>query len=294
MPGINYNAFLVCLYLIILAIVLVILDIVYVSYSFNRKKFRFTLPLVLLAQIVPLFVTILFIPVTEFLLNIINCQPSEADPSIQTMQFFPDVVCFQGAHLIHVSITMFFTSIFVFISTVVAMALFEPRMTANTIASRRSSEGEVIFIINKIICQFFFSFTPFVDTWIYIVLMFFPALWLFYFYHFHQPYYNREVGKLYRIFSAYYFWTVLMLSISQLALILQFNFEGSMVIWFCGLPFIGMNIAYESKSNIDNLFSSNLKFKSGEELESHLMYVLQLIHDRKKDENANMLLVGYI
>lgn len=63
-PGINYNAFLVILYLIIFLIVLVILDIAYVSYSFNKKKFRFTLPLVLLAQIVPLFVTILFIPVT--------------------------------------------------------------------------------------------------------------------------------------------------------------------------------------------------------------------------------------
>ena len=124
--------------------------------------------------------------------------------------------------------------------------------------------------------------------------MFFPALWLFYFYHFHQPYYNREVGKLYRIFSAYYFWTVLMLTISQVATLLSFNFEGSIVIWFCGLPFIGMNIGYESKSNIDNLFSSNLKFKSGEELEEHLMYVLKLIHDRKDDENANMLLVGYI
>ena len=54
-----------------------------------------------------------------------------------------------------------------------------------------------------------------------------------------------------------------MLTISQVTLLLNFNFEGSMVIWFCGLPFIGLNIAYESKSNIDNLFSSNLKFKSG-------------------------------
>ena len=41
------------------------------------------------------------------------------------------------------------------------MTLFEPRMTANTIAARKSSDGEVIFIVNKIICQFFFSFTPF-------------------------------------------------------------------------------------------------------------------------------------
>lgn len=63
MPGINYTAFLIFLYLVIFSIVLIILDIVYVSYSFTKKKFRFTLPLVLLAQIVPLFVTFLFIPV---------------------------------------------------------------------------------------------------------------------------------------------------------------------------------------------------------------------------------------
>ena len=63
MPGINYTAFLIFLYLVIFSIVIIILDIVYVSYSFTKKKFRFTLPLVLLARIVPLFVTFLFIPV---------------------------------------------------------------------------------------------------------------------------------------------------------------------------------------------------------------------------------------
>jgi hypothetical protein len=76
MPSLNFNAFLVCLYLLIFLIILVILDIIYVSYSFTRKKFKYTLPLVLLAQIVPLFVTILFIPIMEFLTNIINCNPS--------------------------------------------------------------------------------------------------------------------------------------------------------------------------------------------------------------------------
>lgn len=76
MPSLNFNAFLICLYLLIFLIILVILDIIYVSYSFSKKKFKYTLPLVLLAQIVPLFVTILFIPIMEFLTNIINCNPS--------------------------------------------------------------------------------------------------------------------------------------------------------------------------------------------------------------------------
>lgn len=224
MPSLNFNAFLICLYLLILLIILVILDIVYVSYSFTKKKFSFTLPLVLLAQIVPLFVTFLFIPIMEFLTNIINCSPSTSDPSIQVMQYFPSVVCFQGMHLMHASVTLFFASIFVFISTIVAMTLFEPRMTSSSILARKSSRGEVIFIINKVVCQFFFAFTPFDQTWIYIALMFFPALWLFCYYQFSNPFYNKKVGKLYRIFSSYFFWTVLMLSFSQVLLLLQFNF----------------------------------------------------------------------
>ncbi len=57
-----------------------------------------------------------------------------------------------------------------------------------------------------------------------------------------------------------------MLSVSQVLILLNINFEGAMVIWFCGLPFIGLNIGYESRSNIDNLFSSNMKFKTGEEI----------------------------
>lgn len=141
MPSLNYGAFLACLYLLIFLIILVIVDIIYVSYSFTKKKFKFTLPLVLLAQIVPLFVTFLFIPIMEFLLNILNCNPSEEDPTKQVLQYFPTVICFEGTHIVHVSITLFFTSIFVFISTIVAMTLFEPRMTANTITARRSSNG---------------------------------------------------------------------------------------------------------------------------------------------------------
>lgn len=64
LPGAPFSAFLAMLYILIVIILLIIVDIVYVSYSFTRKKFRFTFPLVILAQIVPLFVTVLFLPIT--------------------------------------------------------------------------------------------------------------------------------------------------------------------------------------------------------------------------------------
>jgi hypothetical protein len=64
LPSVDFNAYLALAYLLVVAIILIIVDIIYVSYSFSKKKFRFTWPLVLLSQIVPLFVTVLFLPIT--------------------------------------------------------------------------------------------------------------------------------------------------------------------------------------------------------------------------------------
>jgi len=91
LPGVSFDMFLVLLYLLIFLIVLVILDIIYVSYSFSKKKFRFTWPLVLLAQIVPLFVTVFFLPMTETLLSVVRCESTK--DGNQVMISFPEVKC---------------------------------------------------------------------------------------------------------------------------------------------------------------------------------------------------------
>lgn len=79
-----------------------------------------------------------------------------------------------------------------------------------------------------------------------------------------DPFYEKKVSKFFRIVSSYYFWTNFMLLASQILSPLGFN--GGLVIWISGLPFIGIIIAFEHRSSIDQLFSFNLKFKSGEQL----------------------------
>lgn len=64
LPGVSFDTFLILLYALILLIILVIIDIIYVSYSFSKKRFRFTWPLIILAKLVPLFVTVFFLPIT--------------------------------------------------------------------------------------------------------------------------------------------------------------------------------------------------------------------------------------
>lgn len=292
LPGVSFNTFLIMLYALIVLIILVLVDIVYVSYSFSKKRFRFTWPLIVLAKLVPLFVTIFFLPITETLLSVVRCGSiSQSDPQ-QYMQSFPDVVCWKGWHLFHAAITLLFTSLFVFISSVVALALFEPRMVSKKLTARQNSTGEVVFIMNKIICQLIFSFTPFKDKWVYSVMLFGLSGWLYWIYNMNDPFYNKKASKFFRIVSSYYFWTNFMLLVSQLLSPVGFN--GGLVIWISGLPFIGIIIGFEHKSNIDQLFSFNLKFKSGEQLEGHLRYVLQLLENQKEDKNSCMLVIGYI
>lgn len=222
----------------------------------------------------------------------VNCEPSEKNPAVQVMSSFGGVDCFQGWHLFHSVITLLFTSIFVFISSIVALAMFEPRMSTNKLQARQNSTAQVVFIVNKIVCQFIFNFTPFDNTYIYTIMLFVLSAWLYWAYNIQDPYYDKNVSKFFRICSSYYFWTNLMLMVSQ---ILQgFDFNGGLVAWLGGLPFIGIIIIFEKKSNIDKLFSSDLKFRSGEELELHLKYVLQLLQTQHTDKNSYMLLIGYI
>lgn len=48
MPRINYNTYIIGVYFLVFLILLIILDIVYVSFSFSQKKFSITWPLKIL------------------------------------------------------------------------------------------------------------------------------------------------------------------------------------------------------------------------------------------------------
>lgn len=140
LPGVSFNAFLILLYGLIVLIILVLIDIIYVSYSFSKKRFRFTWPLIILAKLVPLFVTIFFLPITETLLSVVRCSHVEGE-DYQVMISFAEVVCWKDWHLFHAVITLLFTSLFVFISSIVALALFEPRMVSKKLTARQNSTG---------------------------------------------------------------------------------------------------------------------------------------------------------
>lgn len=149
----------------------------------------------------------------------------------------------------------------------------------------------MVFILNKIILLFIFIFNPIDGSFFYVTMLFLLSFWQFWCYSVKQPYYSKTAGKFFKICSTYYFWTATMLFVGQV--LGSYGFDGALVIWMSGLPFFAVIIYFESPSD-STLFASNLKFKSGEQLEAHITSVLQLVGSQGSDKNSYMLLIGYI
>lgn len=110
------------------------------------------------------------------------------------------------------------------------------------------------FIINKVTCQVLFSFLGADESWILIIVTFALSLWLFTVYNFDDPYYNYEVGMFYNVITTYYLWTNFMLLISKALEGTSFN--GGLIAWILGLPFIVAIMLSTKKSRIDTLVRS--------------------------------------
>lgn len=199
-----------------------------------------------------LLVTVFFLPITETLISVIDCQQNEK--GVLAHSYFPDVQCYVGWHLGHVMISVFFTFCFIMISGVVAYAYFDPEMTSRNRTARSDSRGEVVFIINKVVCQTIFSFMPTGNEWILIVITFFLALALWREYNLQEPYYDQEVGLFYKIVSSYYLYTNLTLFCNLI--LSPLGFGGGLIAWIVGLPFVALIMLTTKQSKIDTLLRS--------------------------------------
>ncbi|KAL4452980.1 hypothetical protein ABPG73_000906 [Tetrahymena malaccensis] len=290
MPHINFSTYIIGIYFLDFIILLIILDILYVSYSFSQKKFSITWPLKILNQVTSYFVTVFFLPITENLFSVLECEKNPE--GVQSLATFETVECWKGWMLVHQIITSMFNLIFVIISSIVALTFFEPRMTSKNKTARQDSLAEVIFIITKVACQILFNFVPEGNDWFLVLITFTFSASLYWSYNFEEPYYDKFVGKFFNIATTYYLWTNVMLLVSLVFYETEFN--GGLIIWILGLPFICFIMLTQKKSRIDTLITSQTKFRSGEQIQGHLRYVLELIGTQKTDRNSYMLLIGYV
>ena len=87
-----------------------------------------------------MFVTVLFLPITETLISIVECHSGDGedgtDPNLLYLDAFEEIICWQGWHLVHASIATFFNFSFIIIASTVALTYFEPRMLTSDRTAR--------------------------------------------------------------------------------------------------------------------------------------------------------------
>ena len=284
----TYTNYTIAFYMIVAVIILVFINITYVSYAFSKKRVSAIWPVIVLRSVASLVFTLFFLPITELLIGMLQCQTDDSGKYV--LSNYEDAECFVGSHIIHATVAIIITVLFTVVGFVVVLACFEVRMLTEDLTARQHSRGDVFFTVNKIILQLSFAF--FTDQWILVIASVVPAIVLWYTYNVGEPYYNKHCTAFFRVMTTYYLWTFVMVGISKL--FESSSFTGGLITWLIGLPFIGAIMLTSSRSKTSSLVQTSSRFKTSEDLLEHLRFVLQLIDTYQSDKNASILLTGYI
>jgi len=110
-------------YLAILLVALTIIDIFYVSYAISKKKFSYLWPIRVLRSVCGLFITALFLPLTELFFSMMACESDESGVMVNTTA--PAIVCWEGLHILYSASAIIVSSVFLVIAIIVAMTYFD-------------------------------------------------------------------------------------------------------------------------------------------------------------------------
>jgi hypothetical protein len=111
-------------------------------------------------------------------------------------------------------------------------------------------------------------------------------------FHFNSPYYNEYVAKLWTVLMAVNLWSAVMIIFARI--MENTLFEGSIIAYFIGIPFIVLVVLTNRDHRVDLLLINVNKFQNGQEIQSQIRYILKLLEWQATSRNAAILLDGYI
>jgi len=125
-----------------------------------------------------------------------------------------------------------------------------------------------------------------------IALILIGSLILFMKFYFNSVYHNEIISKLWSTILAVNLWTAVMLVFAKI--MENTLFEGSIIAWLLGIPFVVLIILTNRDHRVDLLLINVNKFQSGQEVRDQIRYLLKLIEWQSTNRNSAILLDGYI
>lgn len=255
---------------------LVILDIFYVSYSFKQKKITYVWPLKVLRSVCGLFVTVLFLPFLETFTSMLHCHHSDDGDGKYYNTLFPEIECWHGSHLIHASFAIVISFFFITICLLVSLTFFESRTTTNDPMAKVNSRADVFLILIKIsIMYLFLVLNQENQHWFVITIMLILSLVAYFNYRNNWPFHLNFMNRYLQILTGIFLWSNICLAFAKLTS--ETKFDGSLQIYFMGLPLIILISLFEKDTRARLLIKNIEICENGLEASQLIRYYLYIV-----------------
>ena len=131
-------------YSAVIFVTLIIIDIIYVSYSFKIENFYVIWPLHVLRSVCSLVITILFLPVLDIFTYMLSCVRDSN--GVLRHQEFTEIECFKGNHILNAIFSVILTITFISICMIVGITFFECKTDSSDPSTRFFKNVILLFI----------------------------------------------------------------------------------------------------------------------------------------------------
>ena len=295
----NTELYIVFFYILVAVVLGVVVDVGYVAYIISSKnKSGAVWPMRLLRSVVSYIVTVLFNPMVEYFLAILEC--SDFDEQGTQLPYYQnynvdDMHCWTNVHFTVMCVEgVLITVIFVLICTVVMTIFYEQKTSMDKDGAKTSSYADLTSLFVKIVLIIIYSFLVWTKSYHWIVV---PATTLtcflqFYVYWSERPFYDERTNTAFFIHTGIVFYSTVVLLL--LKILENAAFDGGIFILFIGGAMVAYIIITQKDKRFNLLLMNINKFSEGGSVFKQLRYFLELVDKSHKDRNSNILLKGYI
>ena len=214
----NTELYTVVFYLIIVMILGVVVDVCYVAYIISsNNKSGAVWPMSLLRSVVSYIVTVMFNPLVEYLLAILEC--SDKDEEGNQLSYYQnynvdDMHCWTNPHFtVMCVLAVIITFIFIIICTVVMTIFYEQKTEADKDGAKTSSTADLVVLFVKIVLILIYSFLVWTKSYHWVVV---PGTTLlaflqFYIYWVERPFYEEKMNYAFFIHTGVVFYSTVVL-----------------------------------------------------------------------------------
>ena len=295
----NTELYIVVFYLLLAVVLGVVVDVGYVAYIISSKnKSGAVWPMRLLRSVVSYIVTVLFNPMVEYFLAILEC--SNFDEEGNPLDYYQnynvdDMQCWTNVHFTVMCVEgVLITIIFVLICTVVMTIFYEQKTSMDKEGAKTSSYADLTSLFVKIVLIIIYSFLVWTKSYHWIVV---PATTLtcflqFYVYWTERPFYEERTNIAFFIHTGIVFYSTVVLLL--LKILENAAFDGGIFILFIGGVMVTYIIITQKDKRFNLLLMNINKFSEGGSVFKQLRYFLELVDKSHNDRRCNILLKGYI